>query len=151
MAIHRFRLVSGCDNVIGVPEANSQSFLAGDLVFLSSGQVKICTGTAQGAAGVYGVAQKAGANDTANAYTPVLMVTPEQLWKTFVATGSTVAAAVSPGVDYKLAQSSAGAGVIGAAGADCVVMSYDRRDGTVTGGTAIIRFDHDACQGVIGA
>jgi len=108
MAIPRFKLVSGKANIQNVPEAATQSFLAGDLVFMSSDAVTICTGTSQGASGIFGVAA-ANASGTTGANCPVYVVTPEQQWRAFPATTKKPTTAFDIGVDYKLAQASAGA------------------------------------------
>ena len=151
MAVQRLKLVSGNANIQNVPEAASQSFLAGDLVFMSSDAVTICTGTAQGASGIFGVAA-ANASGTTSAKVAVYVATPEQVWRAFPSTSVVPTASFDVGVDYKLAQSSAGAGVLGAAGADAVIASFDYagNDGTTAGDPILIRFDADACQARLG-
>jgi hypothetical protein len=151
MAIPRFKLVSGPTHIQNVPEAASQAFLQGDLVFMSSDAVTICTGTAQGASGIFGVAA-ANASGTTGADCPVYVATPEQVWRAFPGTSIVPTASFDVGVDYKLAQSSAGAGVLGAAGADAVIASfnYGGNVGTTAGDPILIRFDADACQARLG-
>ena len=81
-----FTLVEGPSAIIEVPEANSQRFKRGDLVKMSSGKVAqfanpFTTGTTTISAGIFGVAAADGKNNTANAYTPVHIIKPEQIWK----------------------------------------------------------------------
>jgi hypothetical protein len=151
MAIQRFKLVSGPTHIQNVPEAASQTFLAGDLVFMSSDAVTICTGTAQGGSGIFGVAA-ANATSTTGAKVAVYVVSPEQVWRAFPATTVVPTASFDVGVDYKLPQASAGAAVVGGAGADAVVASFDYNgnDGTSAGDPILIRFDADACQARLG-
>ena len=144
----RFELMKGKTNIRAYPERNSQAFEAGDLVKLSSGQVALWTGTDIGAAGVAGVALADGANDTANSDTPIMVITPTQEWRAFPATTKKPTTAFSVGVDYKVAQSAAGAGVMGAAGAGAVVVSVKAKgeDGATAGDPMIIRFSNAGCQ-----
>ena len=152
MAIKRFELYRGKPNVVAHPEKNSQSFLAGDLIKISSGQVALWTGTDIGAAGVFGVACKNGVNDTNNSDTPVMVITPTQEWRAFPATSVAPTASFSVGVDYKVAQASAGAGYIGAAGVGCVIakIKAKNQDGTTAGDPMIIRFSNAGLQGLEG-
>jgi hypothetical protein len=144
-------LHKGDPQVVGFPEANSQSFLAGDLVFLSAGLVKLATGTGLGASSILGVAMKNGTNNTAatgaGTHTPVAVVHPSQHWIAFPNTAVVPTASFTIGVDYKIKQTAAGAGeVSAAAGADAVIVGWHRRDGNAAGETMIIKFDADACQ-----
>ena len=136
------------------PEAASQSFNAGDLVYLASGRVTICTGTAQGALGIFGVACRDGITSTGTAYpdTPVMVITPEQEWRAYPATSVVPATGLDAGVGYKLPQASAGAGYVGGAGSDCVVVKLKAmgKDGTTAGDPVIIRFSSTACQSIEG-
>jgi len=155
MAVKRFSLYRGKPNVSMFPEAASQSFNAGDLVYLVSGRVTICTGTAQGALGIFGVACRDGVTSTGTAYpdTPVMVITPEQEWRAYPATTVVPSTGLDAGVGYKVAQSSAGAGVLGAAGSDCVVVKLKAmgQDGGTAGDPVIIRFCSTACQSIEGS
>jgi len=140
--------MKGKTNIRAYPEKNSQAFEAGDLVMLSSGQVALWTGTDIAAAGVAGVACADGANNTANANTPIYVITPTQEWRAFPAT-TKKPTSFTVGVDFKVAQASAGAGYVGtAAGAGAVVVSVKAKgeDGATAGDPMIIRFSNAGCQ-----
>lgn len=152
MAIPRFKLVSGKPNVQYLPEAASQSFSAGDLVVLSSGAVQIVSATGAGASGIYGVAAE-NASGTTSADVAVYVVTPEQVWRAFPNSAVIPSASFSLGVDYKIKQTTTNGGeVSAAAGADAIVVGikYGGNDGTSAGDPILIRFDSDACQGILG-
>ena len=151
MAVQRLKLVSGNGNIQNVTEGTTQTFYAGDLVDLASGVATICTGSSQGAAGIFGVAA-ANSSATTGAKVAVYVASPEQVWRAFPATTVVPTTGFSAGVDYHLGQSSAGAAVLGTAGADAVVVGFDYGgcDGTTAGDPILIRFDTDACQARIG-
>ena len=151
MANPRFKLVDGPENLREFPEGSTQAFLAGDLVFMSSDALVICTGASQGAAGILGVAAK-DASGTAGTMIPVYVATPEQVWRAYPAATKKPTANFDRGVDYKIGQASAGAAALGAAGTDAVVVSFNvgMSDGTSAGDPILIRFDQAACQGIQG-
>jgi len=94
MATMGFRLAEGNPLVKIYPEASSQSFAAGDLVYLVSGKVTVVAADTD----LYGIAGKA-ASTTADTEIPVYIITPEQTYMCEIDTTSAVA---HVGVDYGL-------------------------------------------------
>lgn len=133
-----FKYHSGPVRVIEATEANSQSFVAGDLVFLSSGTVKLVTNDAT----IMGVALKASTNvTTGNIKIPIQVITPETL---FVAEVDTTSATTQVGEDYGLntATTNCHAVDIGDTTTTCVrVERIDSRDGALATGRVIVRFN----------
>ena len=149
MATPRFELFTGPTNIEQHPEANSQSFLRGDLVYLSSSQVTVCNGTGIGASGIYGVAMKNAVNNSVNAMTPVSVISPDQIWRCFPTSTITPSTDLSIGVDYQIKQTAVGAGELtDSAGTDAVVRSwlYKNSTGATAGDPVYISFDSTACQ-----
>lgn len=68
--------IGGNPNVVEAPEADSQTFVANDLVKITAGTVAIATDGS-----ISGVAQKAATNvTTGNATIPVQIITPDSVW-----------------------------------------------------------------------
>jgi len=93
--------------VYGILEADSQSFKAGELVYLSSGAATVC---ASDATKVYGIALKDATNVTSgNIEIPILPIYPQDDLIMQVSSGGTVEAAnttCTPGTNYGLVVSS---------------------------------------------
>jgi len=68
--------IGAAPNVVEAKEADSQSFVVNDLVYLNAGAVTIATDAA-----ISGVALKAATNvTTGNATIPVQIITPDSVW-----------------------------------------------------------------------
>jgi len=133
-----FRYHSGPVRIIDALEASSQSFVAGDLVYLSSGAATLVTNDLT----IMGVALKASTNTTTgHATIPVQVITPETL---FVAEVDTTSATTQVGEDYGLntATTDCHAVDIGDTTTTCVrIERIDSRDGAKATGRVIVRFN----------
>jgi hypothetical protein len=141
LAVPRFSLVSGPENLRIFDEKASQTFKRGDILVLSSNQVKLATGTGI-SADMLGVAA-ADASGTTAADIPVYVFSSEQVWRALPNTAKKPTS-FSLGVDYKIKQTAVGAGEVStAAGADAIVYSYsaEGNDGTTAGDPMLIKID----------
>jgi hypothetical protein len=148
MATIGFSLAYGNPEVRYIAEADSQTFVVGDLVYLSSGQVTVVADDAT----IYGVAGKNSANDTNNAETPVYVLDPSQTW---IAEADAATTAAYIGEDYGLNVTSGSMSVdIGETTNPAVVIKdLDPRDGasTAAGGRVLINFLPKVLQHMKGA
>jgi hypothetical protein len=145
MATIGWRYLSGPVEVQTFPEdATSGSFVAGDLVGLSSGELILATQYKDTNVGV----ALADHTDTAGTKIPVMIINPLQRW---IVAADTTTAATMVGAQYgfnvttdnnavDLSQTTADGGV--------VIEALDPRDGahTGSGGRLIVRFTAAACQ-----
>lgn len=134
---------SGPVRIIEALEASSQTFAAGDLVYLNAGVVTLCTDDQN----IMGIALKPSTTVT-SAWTtiPVQVITPEAL---FVAQVDTTSALTQVGEDYGLntATTQCHAVDIGDTTTTCVrVERLDPRDGASATGRVIIRFNTVSLQ-----
>ena len=148
-----FTLVSGKDNVVLIPEADSQSFSRDDPVGITSGQV---TALSDAAEDVYGIALRDSNNDTNNEDVPVAVVTPEQKWRINLKAGATAdtPAEIAIGAGYKLDLTSSvwtlDGDTAATAGHGFIVEEYRDQDASTSGAPVIGRFARLACLGVEG-
>lgn len=134
---------SGPVRMIEALEASSQTFAAGDLVYLNGGYVTLVTDDQN----IMGIAMKASTTVT-SAWTtiPVQVITPEALFVAQVDTTSTLA---NVGEDYGLntATTQCHAVDLGDVTTTCVrVERLDPRDGASATGRVIIRFNTVSLQ-----
>jgi len=79
MATLGFEYYSGPVNIVSALEANSQSFVAGDLLYLNSGAATIATTSQE--TQIFGIALKDATNvTTGNAAIPIQVICPETLF-----------------------------------------------------------------------
>jgi hypothetical protein len=131
-----FRYLSGPFEIREYPEdETSGSFVAGDLVKLSSGEVVLAT-----VGLIFGVALKSATGTSATAI-PVMIVRPDQEW---VCAADTTTAATMEGAyyDVNFTAGSQGADLGSQTQPDIVIQKLDPRDGahTGSGGRVIVRF-----------
>lgn len=133
-----FKYHSGPVRVIEALEASSQTFAAGDLVYLNAGVVTLVTDDQT----IMGIALKASTNVTAAWTTiPVQVITPEAM---FIAQVDTTSALTQVGEDYGLntATTQFHAVDIGDTTTTCVrIDRLDSRDGALAAGRVIVRFN----------
>ena len=122
-------------DVVEAAEANSQSFVANDLVKITAGTVAIATDGA-----ISGVAQKAATNvTTGNVTIPVQVITPDSVW---IAAADTTTVSTQVGEDYGLNYTAGSMSVdIGDTQTTQVRMEkLDSRDGAKALGRVHVRF-----------
>jgi len=145
MATMGIQYYSGPIEVVAPLEANSQTFVAGDLVYLNSGAVTLATTSQE--TQLFGVALKAGTNvTTGNANIPVCVIAPETL---FIAQLDTTTAVAYAGEDYGLNYTSGSMSVdLGDTSSTSVrIEKLDTRDAVGTsGGRVVIRFQPATMQ-----
>jgi len=149
-----FKLASGPENIISLPEADSQTFYKWAPVGLSSGQIVALSDAAE--ADIFAIALRDSNNDTNNDDCDVMVVTPEQRWRANLKAGATAdtPADIDCGAGYKLDLTSGDWTVDGdtaaTEGKGFVIESYDSTQADVDGGEVFGRFGRLACLGVEG-
>lgn len=138
-----FRYHSGPVRIIEALEASSQSFVAGDLVYLNAGVVTLVTNDDE----IFGVALKASSNVT-SAWTtiPVQVITPESL---FVAQVDSTSATTQVGEQYGLNTATTDCHAVDIGDTTTTVVRIERidsRDGALATGRVIVRFQSDRLQ-----
>ena len=145
MSTMGFEYYSGPNNIVSALEANSQTFVAGDLLYLNSGAATIATTSQE--TQIFGVALKNATNvTTGNAAIPILVICPETL---FVAQADTTTAVTQVGEDYGLNYTSGSMSVdIGDTTSTSVrIEALDSRDAVGTsGGRVVVRFQPATMQ-----
>lgn len=141
-----FRYLSGPVNIREYPEDQTAgSFIAGDLVNLSSGEVILAT-----AGNIFGVALKSAA--ASGTVIPVMVITPEN---EFVCEADTTTTAAMEGGQYDINFTAGSQSVdLGSQTQDDVVIQeLDPRDGphTGSGGRVIVRFRPSSLEYTYGA
>ena len=137
MSTMGFQLQYGNPEIRYIGEANTQTFVAGDLVYLSSGLVTINAADAT----IFGVAQATSKADSLNRPTPVSVINTSQTW---VAESNAAQTAANVGEDYDVVITTANTAVnVGSTDNPAVcVVDLDPRDGAVTasGGRLLVKF-----------
>lgn len=134
------------DNIVHLPEAATQTFVAGDLVIISSGKVAVMTDDDD----IFGIALKS-ASGTTDTMLPVYVITPGDK---FIAQASTTTAETNKGVAYALVVTSGSMAVN--PGSTTTPAFYieklDPRDGATTGagGRVIGRFVYTSMDAIGG-
>ena len=148
MATSGFHLAYGDPDIRYIAEADTQTFVAGDIVYLSSGQVTICSDDAT----IFGVVQSASATDTNNVPVPVSIISPTQIW---IAEFDDAQTAAYIGEDYGLNIGTGDSDVdLGETTNTAVtVVDLDPRDGVTTAarGRVYIKFLPGVLQHMIGS
>jgi len=145
---------SGPDNLTAFPEADSETFYAGQPVGLTSGQVVALSDAAE--ADILGISTRDSNNDTNNYDCDVYVITPEQRWGAEMKAGATddTPADIDIGAGYKLDLTSSHWTIDGdtAATEGCgfVIEGYNSDQSAVDGGKVFGRFGRLACLGVEG-
>ena len=145
MATMGFRYLSGPVNIREYPEDQTGgSFIAGDLVNLSRGEVILAT-----AGNIFGVALKSAA--ASGTIIPVMVITPEN---EFVAEASTTTTATMEGGQYDITFTAGSQTILVSSQTqdDVVIQELDPRDGphTGSGGRVIVRFRPSSLEYVYG-
>jgi hypothetical protein len=140
MATIGFRLAYGDSEVRSYPEAASQSFALGDLVYLNAGKVTIGTDSTK----YIGVALKA-ASTTTDTEIPVQLIKPGSVW---VAEFDTTSAVAYVGVDYGLNFTSGSMGVDQGDESTTHVTVVDNIDVGVSPYLVLVAFHNDTSQWV---
>lgn len=137
MATIGFQLAYGNPEVRYIPEADTQTFYVGDLVYLNAGQVTVVANDDA----IFGVAAKNSAADTNNVATPVYIIDPSQTW---IAEFDDAQAAAYIGEDYGLNVTAGSMSVnLGeTTNTSVTVVDLDPRDGvtTASGGRVYVKF-----------
>lgn len=139
MATSGFQLAYGNPNIVYAPEhTTSNSFVAGDLVYLNSGLVALCADDDT----VFGVAAAdySGTHDTS---VPVYVITPDQTW---IVEMETTSAEAHAGEDYAVNLTAGSQSVDVDATGSIVVIDFFEPVGTATG-KVLVKFSPDVLQG----
>jgi len=137
MATSGFHLAYGDPDIRYIAEADTQTFVPGDIVYLVSGEVTICANDAT----IFGVVQSASATDTENVPVPVSVISPTQTW---IAEFDSAQTAAYIGEDYGITHGTGDSDVkySETTNTACTVVDLDPRDGVTTagGGRVYIKF-----------
>jgi len=137
MATMGFRLLYGDPEIRYIAEADTQTFVAGDLVYLNAGQVTVAADDAT----IFGVAQCTSAADTNNVAVPVSVINPSQTW---LAEFDDAQTAAYIGEDYGCNVSTGDMSVnLGeTTNTTVTLIDLDPRDGvtTASGGRVLVKF-----------
>ena len=137
MATSGFHLAYGDPDIRYIGEANTQTFVAGDLVYLSSGLVTVADDDGI----IFGVAQAASKADSLNRLTPVSVINPNQTW---IAEFDAAQGVANVGVGYGINVGTGDSDVesAGTTNTACVSVDLDPRDGVTTAarGRVYIKF-----------
>jgi len=140
-----FEYYSGPVNIVHALEANSQTFVVGDLLYLNSGAATLVTTSQE--TQIFGIALKRATNvTTGNADIPILTISPEGL---YVAQSDTTTAVAHVGEDYGLNYTSGSMSVdIGDTTSTSVrIEMLDSRDAVgASGGRYVVRFQPATMQ-----
>lgn len=132
------------------PEADSQTFVEGDLVYLNANRVTICGADP---AEILGVAMRDGANDTNNRNIPVQRITPAGYFTMNVKSGASDHVLVDANImtAYGIRRDAAGQWVVDVSDTtNKRVRIVEPDEGAVIGDTnarCIVQFDSDFIQG----
>ena len=154
MSYKGFHLVSGKDNIVAFPEADSQTFYKYAPVGLSSGQVVALSDAAED--DIFGIALRDSNNDTNNELVDVMVITPEQRWKAHLKATATnnTPSSISRGAGYKLDLTNGHWTIDGDTGATegkgFVIESYESSDASTEGAEVVGRFGRLACLAIEG-
>ena len=138
MATSGFHLAYGDPDIRYIAQTGStaNSFVAGDIVYLSSGLVTICANDAT----IFGVAQGP-CTGTALTLIPVSVINPNQTW---IAEFDAAQTRANIGEDYGITHGTGDSDVTSTETTNtaCTVVDLDPRDGAVTaaGGRVYIKF-----------
>lgn len=134
MATSGFQFHSGNPQVVMLPEAATQSFVAGDLVYLVGGKVTICANDGT----IFGVALK-NATTTTDSDIPVQIIQPFDIWRMEM---DTTLAVAQVGEDYGLTVSSGDSDIKSSETAQTAVTVLSLYDdvGTTTRGRVLANF-----------
>lgn len=145
MATMGFEYYSGPVNIVSALEANSQSFVVGDLLYLNSGAATLATTSQE--TQLFGIALKKATNvTTGNASIPILVICPETL---FVAQLDDATAVAYVGEDYGINYTSGSMSVdlSDTSSTSVRIEMLDSRDAVGTsGGRVIVRFQPATMQ-----
>ena len=148
MATIGFAIAYGNPELRYIPEADTQTFYVGDLVYLNAGQVTVVANDAT----IFGVAAKNSAVDTNNVATPVYIIDPSHTW---IAETDAAQTAAYIGEDYELniTAGSMSVAISGTSNPAIVIKDLDPRDGvtTASGGRVLINFLPGVLQHMKGA
>ena len=146
MAVERFTLVSGPDNMLEALEySTSQTFVRGDIVKLTGNTVADVLESPIDENGCYAVAA-GDATGVANTLIPVQVIAGNQVWRAF-ASASAKPTAYSIGVDYEVDQATAAKAFVATSTTTTCVVIYkheaEGKSGTTNGDPMLVKFEYN--------
>ena len=149
MAIPRFELVSGPDNLLEFKEYGTGStFVRGDIVGLTGNTVSDVLESPITANSAMGVAAGS-ASGVANTLIPVQVISGNQVWRAF-APAATAPTSLALGIDYEVDQAAANGAILSTGTTTTCVVIYkheaEGKDGSAVGQPLLVKFEYDERQ-----
>jgi len=149
LAVERFSLVSGPDNILEFKEySTTQTFVRGDIVGLTSNTVSDVLESPITANSAMGVAM-ADATGVANTLIPVSVIAGNQVWRAF-APAATAPTSLILGIDYEVDQAAAAGAILSTGTTTTCVVIYkheaEGKDGATAGDPLLVKFEYDERQ-----
>lgn len=149
MAVERFSLVSGPDNILEFKEySTSQTFVRGDIVGLTANTVSDILESPITANSAMGVAM-GDASGVANTLIPVSVISGNQVWRAF-APAATAPTSLTLGLDYEVDQAAAAGAILSTGTTTTCVVIYkheaEGNDGSAVGDPLLVKFEYDERQ-----